>query len=167
MGTHLQREERSDYYWPLPPTGGQLIHVNSCWSSPAVILGSESRRTLCYSLTTLESCNSVHCTTTHPVQSSKLLLAVASTVILGSEASRTTFYFLTTLESYKSVHCTATHPAQSSKLLLDLVTIVILGIGPHDHISVLSRLLRVLKRGNRFGERKGLTTAGHPRSAPR
>jgi hypothetical protein len=57
---------------------------------------------------------------------------------------------------------------QSSKLLLALASIVVLDVGPHrdsnDHIFVLSRLLRVLKCGLLFDERRRLTSSGHSTS---
>jgi hypothetical protein len=53
-------------------------------------------------------------------------------------------------------------------MLLALASTIVLVSGPvgtHDHIFVLSRLLRVLKRGLLIDERRGLTTAGHYPSA--
>jgi hypothetical protein len=52
---------------------------------------------------------------------------------------------------------------QSSKLMLALVSTVLLLSGPvrtHDHIFVLSRLVRVFKWGLLFDERRGLTSTG-------
>jgi hypothetical protein len=50
---------------------------------------------------------------------------------------------------------------KSSKLLLVLASTVVLGIGTHDHIFVLSVLLRVLKWGLLFDEKRAVTTTGH------
>jgi hypothetical protein len=55
-------------------------------------------------------------------------------------------------------------PSTSCKLLLAFASTLNLGFGTHVHIFVLSKLLRVLKWGIRFDDRRDLITIDHSQS---